>query len=128
MDFEKVLASFAGGVGILFGFMFGPLPYIMSALMFAVVLDYFTGIVAASVQGLLDPKVGFVGIFKKIFIFCMIALAHILDKALNQQVLMSGAILFYLSMEGISIFKNFVVLKVPVPTIMIKAFDGFPKE
>lgn len=128
MEIEKILSSLFSGCGVLMGFMFGNIPYALTALMFFVLIDYLTGVVTAIHEKRLNPAVGFMGIAKKIFVFCMVALAHILDMVLNQTVLMSGVIFFYLAMEGFSIFKNFVILGVPVPSAMIKVLEGFPKK
>lgn len=71
----------AGGSGI--GFIFGGFTMGMAYLFLAVVLDFVTGWLAgAKTTGLLS-KTSYNGIKRKIFIFVMVAVGHILDMVLG---------------------------------------------
>ena len=93
-----------------------------------VVTDYITGIVAAALEGKLSSQVGFKGIWKKIMIFVIVAIGHLIDNALGlNAVLMNAAIFFYLANELISILENAGRIGLPVPGILQKAI-GMLKE
>lgn len=83
-----------------------------------VVLDYLTGFLAAVQQQRLSSARGFRGILKKILIFSVVAIGHLLDTTLLGGAgapLRSAMIFFYLANEGLSIVENLVVLGVPIP-------------
>ena len=58
----------------------------MYALVVFVVMDYFTGVLAAGVKKELSSEVGFKGIAKKVCIFVLVGIANIVDT----QVIMTG--------------------------------------
>ena len=60
---------------------------------------------------------GFRGIFKKVVIFCLVAVGHVIDTHViqNGSVLRTAVIFFYLSNEGISILENAGRIGLPVP-------------
>ena len=49
------------------------------ALVVFVVVDYITGLMAAAVEKKLSSEVGFKGIFKKVIIFSLVGVGHIVD-------------------------------------------------
>lgn len=87
------------------------------ALVVFVAVDYVTGLMAAAVEKKLSSGVGFRGIFKKIVVFCLVALGHILDTHIiqNGSAVRTAVIFFYLSNEGISILENAARIGLPVP-------------
>ena len=97
-------------LGAVLGFILGNLNGLFYALLSFVITDYVTGILAAAVNKELNSSVGFKGIAKKVFIFVIIALAHIVDAQVlgKGDVLRTAAIFFYLSNEGLSIIENSV--------------------
>lgn len=83
-----------------------------------VVIDYLTGFLAAAWQQRLSSACGFAGILKKILIFVVVGIGHLLDSALLGGAgapLRSAMIFFYLANEGLSILENLAVLGVPIP-------------
>ncbi|KAF5080618.1 Bacteriophage holin family protein [anaerobic digester metagenome] len=82
------------------------------------VTDYLTGILVAAGTGRLSSARGFRGILKKMLIFLVVALGHLLDQSLlggSGAPLRSAMIFFYLSNEGLSIIENLGALGVPIP-------------
>ena len=79
--------------------------------------DYVTGVLVAIYQKKLSSSVGFKGIAKKIIIFILVAVAHVLDaNVMNMGSAMRTAVIFfYLSNEGISILENVTKMGLPVP-------------
>ena len=65
----------------------------------------------------LSSAVGFRGIFKKVLIFLMVGIAHILDEQIigSGSALRTAVIFFYLSNEGISFLENAARIGLPIP-------------
>lgn len=107
-------------VGGWLGWVLGGLDGFLYALIAFVVIDYITGVMCAVVEKKLSSEVGFRGIFKKILIFAMVAVAHIIDThvlgiAGDGAAIRTAVIFFYLANEGLSIFENSTRLGLPVP-------------
>jgi len=111
--------TFAAIGGVLGGVL-GGLDGFLYALIAFVVIDYITGIMCAVVDKKLDSSVGFRGIFKKVLIFAMVAVAHIIDTQIlgitgDGSAIRTAVIFFYLANEGLSILENTTRLGLPVP-------------
>ena len=110
---------------------------LLGALIFFVTFDYVTGVVAAGYEGKLNARVGFWGIPKKIMIFGLVAVAHIIDKVYIDQIgepimigqfhlsVMAATIIYYLVNEFISITENLGKLGMSVPLPLQKAIEAF---
>ena len=90
---------------------------LLYALIAFVIVDYITGVLVAIYKKKLSSAVGFKGITKKIVIFLLVAVAHVLDsQVMNMGSAMRTAVIFfYLSNEGISILENVTKMGLPVP-------------
>ncbi len=110
---QWIFASIGGCLGYFFGGFDG----FLYALLVFVVIDYITGIMVAVLEKKLSSEVGFRGIFKKVLIFCFVAIGQIVDTELIGQgsVLRTAVIFFYISNEGISILENATIIGLPVP-------------
>lgn len=84
-----------------------------------------TGVLAAISERRVSSAIGFKGISRKIVIFALIGLAHLLDVHIigTPGVLRTATILFYLSNEGISLVENATRLGLPIPAQMRGALD-----
>jgi len=104
-------------IGGFMGWFFGGFDGFLYALLVFVIIDYLTGIMLAVIQKKLSSEVGFKGIFKKVLIFCLVAIGHIIDTYLLKQgnIIRTAVIFFYLSNEGISILENAALIGLPVP-------------
>lgn len=104
------------------------------ALVAFVVIDYITGIMCAVVDKKLSSTVGFKGIFKKVLIFALVGVGHILDTRVigAGSVLRTAVIFFYLSNEGISLLENAAYLGLPIPkklkSVLEQLHDRSEKE
>ncbi len=89
----------------------------MIALIVFVVADYVTGVMCAIIDKKLSSEVGFKGIFKKVLIFILVGIAHILDVYVigGGSILRTAVIFFYLSNEGVSLLENAAHLGLPIP-------------
>ena len=105
------------GIGGFVGWFLGGVDGFLYALLVFVVVDYLTGLMAAYIQKKISSEVGFRGICRKVAIFCLIGIAHILDAQVIQSgsVLRTAIVFFYLSNEGISILENITIIGLPVP-------------
>lgn len=109
---QYVFAAMGGALGAVMGGFDG----FLYALIVFVVMDYVTGVMVGILNKELSSRIGFRGIFKKVVIFCLVAVAHIIDTHVigNGSVLRTAVIFFYLSNEGISILENATVIGLPV--------------
>ena len=110
---QYAFAALGGAVGAVMGGFDG----FLYALIVFVVVDYLTGVMVAVLDKKLSSEVDFHGIFKKVVIFALVAVGHIVDSYViqNGSVIRTAVIFFYLSNEGISILENASVLGLPVP-------------
>lgn len=107
------IAAVVGGVG----WFFGELDGFFYALIAFVVIDYMTGIMCAVVDKSLSSNVGFKGIFRKVLIFVMVGIGHVIDSQIigNGDALRTAVIFFYISNEGVSLLENAAHVGLPVP-------------
>ena len=118
------MREFWNGVQVVFtaiggwlGWFLGGCDGLLYALIAFVVIDYITGIMCAVADKKLSSAVGFKGICKKVLIFALVGLGHILDTRIigAGSVLRTAVIFFYLSNEGVSLVENAAHLGLPVP-------------
>ena len=116
------------GIGGFMGWFLGGLDGFLYALLMFVVIDYATGLMAAFVQKKVSSEVGFKGICKKVAIFCLVGIGHVLDTQViqNGSVLRTAVIFFYLSNEGISIIENVDLFVITYKTAKSLDFTEIP--
>lgn len=116
-QFISVMQYVFAGIGGFMGWLLGGLDGFLYALIVFVVVDYLTGLMAAFIQKKVSSEVGFKGICKKVAIFCLVGIGHILDTQIIKtgSVVRTAVIFFYLSNEGISILENIAIIGLPVP-------------
>ena len=104
-------------VGGWLGYFLGGCDGLLIALAVFVVADYITGVMCAVSDKKLSSEVGFEGICRKIIIFLLVGIAHILDVTMiaTGSVLRTAVIFFYLSNEGVSLLENAAHLGLPSP-------------
>ena len=107
------IAAFGGWLGWFLGGFDG----FLYALITFVIVDYITGIMVAIINRELSSEIGARGIFKKILIFILVGVAHIIDTRLigDGSAIRTSVIFFYLSNEGISIIENSSKIGLPIP-------------
>ena len=81
------------------GYFLGGADGMLIALIVFVALDYVTGVMCAIVDKKLSSAVGFKGIFKKVLIFALVGVGHILDTHVigSGSAMRTAVICFYLS-------------------------------
>jgi toxin secretion/phage lysis holin len=112
-------------VGAFLGWFLGGFDGFLYALLVFVVVDYITGVMCAIADKKLSSEVGFKGICKKVLIFVMVGVAHIMDLYLigNGEVLRTAIIFFYCSNEGVSMLENAAHLGLPIPEKLKAALE-----
>ena len=113
------------GVGAWLAAYLGGLDGLVYALIVFAIADYITGVLAAINERRLSSSVGFRGISRKILIFTLVGLAHLIDvHVLGAPGVLRAVIFFFLSDEGISLVENATRLGLPVPQQMRGALDA----
>ena len=104
-------------IGGWLGWFLGGCDGLLYALVLFVVVDYITGVMCAAADHKLSSKVGFKGICRKVLIFLLVGIGHVLDAQIigNGSVLRTAVIFFYLSNEGVSLLENAGHLGLPIP-------------
>ncbi|WP_339063547.1 phage holin family protein [Tepidibacillus marianensis] len=97
----------------------------MLGVLFAfVIIDYITGVIAASIENKLKSSVGLIGIARKVYIFVLIAIAHLVDQTLGDaHFIRDATIFFYLANELLSIFENIGRTGLPLPEVLKNAVE-----
>ena len=111
-----IQAAFAA-IGGWLGWFLGGCDGLLYALIAFVVIDYITGVMCAIADKNLSSSVGFKGICRKVLIFFLVGIGHILDTQVigTGSVLRTAVIFFYLSNEGVSLIENAAHLGLPIP-------------
>lgn len=133
-EFWTTIQMVFAGIGGWLGWFLGGCDGLLYALLAFVVIDYITGIMCAVVDKKLSSEVGFKGIFKKVLIFALVGIGHILDTRVigNGSVMRTAVIFFYLSNEGVSLLENAAYLGLPIPqklkSVLEQLHDRSEKE
>ncbi|QEH69376.1 phage holin family protein [Cellulosilyticum sp. WCF-2] len=117
-------------IGGFIGGIMGGFDGLIYSLIAFVLIDYLTGVMAAIVDRQLSSEIGFKGIFKKVSIFMLVAIGHIIDSKLlgTGTALRTAIILFYSSNEGISILENATRMGLPIPKKIKSVLEQLKKD
>lgn len=129
-DIINTIQIAIAALGGYLGYFLGGLDGFLYALIAFIVIDYLTGIMVAVLEKKLSSEVGFRGIFKKVLIFSLVAVAHIIDTELIRtgSAIRTAVIFFYLSNEGISILENTAKIGLPIPEKLKTVLEQLNKE
>ncbi len=123
---QLILTAIGGYIGYFLGGFDG----LIYALVAFVVIDYITGLMAAVIEKRLSSGIGFRGIFKKVLIFTLVGIGHIIDFHLIEKgsAVRTAVIFFYLSNEGLSIMENAAKVGLPIPEKLQIVFTELRRE
>jgi len=129
-DIINTIQIAIAALGGYLGYFLGGFDGFLYALIAFIVIDYLTGIMVAVLEKKLSSEVGFRGIFKKVLIFSLVAVAHIIDAELIRtgSAIRTAVIFFYLSNEGISILENTAKIGLPIPSKLKTVLEQLNKE
>ena len=116
-EFWNTIQLVFAAVGGWLGYFLGGCDGLLYALIAFVAIDYITGVMCAISDKTLSSEVGFKGICRKVLIFLLVGIGHIVDAQVigNGGVMRTAVIFFYLSNEGVSLIENAAHLGLPVP-------------
>lgn len=120
MDNVLTVIKFTGAtLTALFTYIFGGVDAVLVILLAFITLDYITGVMAGIVTKQLSSEIGFKGLFKKICILILVAVAHLIGSYLGFDV-RTWVIGYYIANEGISIMENIGRIGVPYPPKLLE--------
>ena len=124
-EFWNTIQLIFTAVGGWLGWFLGGSDGLIYALIAFVVIDYITGIMCAVADKKLSSAVGFKGICRKVLIFALVGIGHLLDTQVigSGSVLRTAIIFFYISNEGLSLVENAAYLGLPIPTKLHKVLE-----
>lgn len=119
-----------GEIGAVIGIFIGGADGLIKALIIFAIVDYITGVSAAAIEHKLNSEIGFKGITKKLLLFCIVGVAHILDLYVlgTGAVCRSAVVLFYIANEGLSIIENVARCGLPIPDKLRIILEQLKKE
>ncbi len=117
-------------LGSLLGFWLGGFDGYLYTLLGFILIDYLSGLILAAARRQVSSAVGFIGILKKMLIFVIVAMGHLLDQNLlsDGAALRTAVIFFYLANEAISITENLGALGFPIPASLKKVLAQLSEE
>lgn len=122
MKYENIFKTICSIGGALASYLFGGWSALLGVLLAFVITDYITGVMAAGIEGKLNSSIGWKGISRKVMIFVLVGMAHLVDTALgDSNVFRDATIFFYLANELLSIVENTGRIGLPVPDTIQKA-------
>ena len=130
MSISSVFKSAMTVTGAFLGYFFGDLDGFIYVIVTVVVIDYITGVMCAIVKRQLSSGIGFKGIFRKICIFFLIGIGHVLDVFILDEIYVFRTIIifFYTANESISIIENAAFLGLPIPSNLIAVLQQLKKK
>lgn len=116
-EFWNLIQFIFTAIGGWLGYFLGGCDGLLFALVVFAVADYITGVMCAISDKKLSSHVGFKGICRKVIIFILVGIAHMIDVNVitTGSVLRTAVIFFYLSNEGVSLLENAGHLGLPIP-------------
>ena len=117
-------------VGSWLGWAFGELDGFLIALVAFVAIDFFTGMLRSIVEKQLSDTLGLRGVFQKLLIFVMVALAHTMDAQLTHSgaAIRTTVLMFYITNEGVSLLDNATAIGLPVPDKLRDILENLHKK
>lgn len=136
MKNKYYILTLVGSIGSFFSFLFGGFDKLLIALIVFMVIDFLSGLILAIVfknsnktkNGRLSSEAGIKGLAKKIFILFIVAVGAQLDLVLGVSFVRDGAVIAFISMEGLSILENVALAGVPVPKLIKNALEVLNKK
>ena len=116
-EFWNLIQFIFTAIGGWLGYFLGGCDGLLFALVVFAVADYITGVMCAISDKKLSSQVGFKGICRKVIIFMLVGIAHLIDVNViaTGSILRTAVIFFYLSNEGVSLLENAGHLGLPIP-------------
>jgi toxin secretion/phage lysis holin len=127
---QKVINSIVACIGTAITYFIGGFDMAIIALVTLMVLDYITGVLNAIITHTLSSEIGFKGLFKKMTILCILIMAVLLDRLINDGTWIFRTLVayYYIANEGISLLENSAELGLPIPKRIISVLKKFQTD
>jgi toxin secretion/phage lysis holin len=115
LRYLQILITVSGGFA---GWFLGDFNGFLYTLVVFTALDYITGVIQAIFTKTLSSEVGLKGIIRKLLIFILVGVGHIIDTQLLGEAghpVRTLIIFFFIGNEGISLLENIEKLGIPIP-------------
>lgn len=116
---NKISLLVGGGVGALASF-YTNLDSAIKILMLFMAIDFFTGFLIAFIEKELTSNKMFKGAIRKGMVFTIIIVAQHLSQTTQVPAIKDMTVIYYISMETLSIFEHAVDFDVPLPKFLLK--------
>jgi toxin secretion/phage lysis holin len=121
---DVLLKAFIVSFGGFCGYFLGGWDMTLQVLITMAIIDYATGMIAATILGELKSKIGFKGIAKKVVLFLLVGVATQVDVALgSNSAIREATIFFFMGNELLSILENAGRMGVPLPSALTNAVE-----
>lgn len=115
---------FSAAMGAALAWLVGGFDYLFQVLVIFIVIDYFSGVAAAWILGILSSSKGLKGIAKKTFILTLVVVADKIDFMLGGSDFWRNAVLWALIVnEMFSILENGGRMGVKIPKVFFRALE-----
>ncbi|PEI77415.1 phage holin family protein [Bacillus wiedmannii] len=106
------------------GYFLGGWDMTLQVLVTMAIIDYTTGMIAATILGELKSKIGFKGIAKKVVLFLLVGVAAQVDAAIgSNNAVREATIFFFMGNELLSILENAGRMGIPLPSALTNAVE-----
>ncbi len=116
------------GLGTTFIYLFGGWDIALQSLLLFIVIDYATGMMKSYKSKVLNSNKGIQGIFKKLGMLCMVAVACVVDRLAGDTGLIRTTLIYYLvANEGLSIIENLGAMDIIIPDFLKEKLEQLSK-
>ena len=116
------------GLGTTFIYLFGGWDIALQSLLLFIVIDYITGMMKSYKSKVLNSNKGIKGIFKKLGMLCMVAVACVVDRLAGDTGLIRTTLIYYLvANEGLSIIENLGSMDLIIPDFLKEKLEQLSK-
>jgi toxin secretion/phage lysis holin len=123
-SYGKIVNFGLGGFLSAIAYVYGGWSVPFEVLLVFMVIDFVTGWMAGAKEGKLKSKVSFIGIARKVFVLCMVAVGHMLDRLFESDNLVRDTIIyFYILNELLSITENAGRFGFKIPIIVTQMIE-----
>lgn len=124
-NYITIVGGIIGGV---LANLLGGWDTMLLTLLIICILDYITGWMDGYMNKELSSKAGFKGIFKKVMMFAIVALAYWIQSMIYDAIpLRESVIMFYVLNEALSVLEN-VSSYIPIPAVLKNALLQLKKK
>lgn len=113
---DTYIKAVCGSIGAIISYVVGGLGMAFTVLFVLMLIDFATGMMAASVNEGLSSAVGRKGFIKKLYVLLLIGAVYLIEKAMGKTdgIVSDGVTIAYCAIEFISIVENGGKLGVPL--------------